>query len=242
MLFIAVFTNCEKNEDSLTIEDINYVGFESDRILGVDPAGTLSQELIIATSTTSSSDRTFNIEIDTDLTTADASAYSVPSSITVPANSNVGVFVVDVFGEEVNPSGEDILALGFIEEEGLKISEPISLNLKQVCSASTPNALAIEIVFDDYPEEMYWVLEDANGIVDESAAGVFGAYAGMTGGITQTYCLADGTYTFTVYDQYSDGMCCDWGEGSYLLSGDGNIYASGGEFGFYESTTFTLAN
>lgn len=33
--------------------------------------------------------------------------------------------------------------------------------------------------------------------------------------------------------------CCIWGEGSYELSFDGNVVASGGEFGFDETKTFT---
>ena len=50
-----------------------------------------------------------------------------------------------------------------------------------------------------------------------------------------------GEDTFVVYDLYSDGMCCSYGEGSYLLAkDDGTVLASGGSFGFSEATDFTL--
>src|SRR5690606_20126649 len=54
--------------------------------------------------------------------------------------------------------------------------------------------------------------------------------------------LADGTYTFTVQDEYGDGMCCTFGNGSYTLThvGTSAILATGGVFGLEESTTFEL--
>ncbi|MBN1879641.1 hypothetical protein JW823_05990 [bacterium] len=44
--------------------------------------------------------------------------------------------------------------------------------------------------------------------------------------------------TFTIYDSWGDGMCCHRGFGHYEVSGDGAVYASGGEFGSSESTPF----
>ncbi len=237
---VFLFTNCEKNDDTPEITKINYVGLESDFVVGVDPNGSTTKEITIATSQTTSSSRTFNIAVDTDLTTADPSAYSVPASVTVPANSNIGTFNVEVIGPNVNPSGLDILAIGFTsEDEDLSISDPININLKQVCPV---NELTLEITFDNYPEEIYWVFYNNDGFVVESAPGAWGAYAGLTGGITVTFCLPDGTYTFEIYDQYSDGICCNYGNGSYSITGGGNIYASGGDYGGGEATTFTLGD
>jgi len=53
--------------------------------------------------------------------------------------------------------------------------------------------------------------------------------------------IANGTHvTFTIYDSWSDGMCCHHGLGSYAVAGNSQIYASGGDFGAQESTTFTV--
>lgn len=48
--------------------------------------------------------------------------------------------------------------------------------------------------------------------------------------------------TFTIRDSWGDGMCCVAGAGSYRVSGGGGAYASGGEFGDSETTTFTAEN
>jgi len=44
--------------------------------------------------------------------------------------------------------------------------------------------------------------------------------------------------TFTIYDSWEDGICCHHGFGHYEVSGDGTVYASGGEFESSESTPF----
>ncbi|WP_027138478.1 hypothetical protein [Gaetbulibacter saemankumensis] len=234
-LFLSLFVlnSCEKNEDSAVITKLNYVGFESGFIIGADPTGTASQEIHVATSNTTSSDRTFNISVDESLTTADPSAYNVPNSVTVPANTNIGTFTVEVIGENVGTAGEDILALGFASEEGLLTSEPISLNLKQVC----PNPeLYLDITFDAYPEEIYWVITDSDdNTIYESAPGAYGAYDGFEGSLSRPLCLASGDYTFTVYDQYGDGA------GPLSLTFDGTVlFSTDGAYGAGTAAEFTI--
>jgi hypothetical protein len=52
-------------------------------------------------------------------------------------------------------------------------------------------------------------------------------------------CLDGGVlYTFDIADQYSDGMCCTYGEGSYTILVDGDIIAAGGDFGASASERF----
>lgn len=240
MLSLVVFTNCEKNDDTPAILDIDYVGLESGFTIGVDPTGTASQEVQIATSNTASTPRMFNIAVDTDLTTADASAYSVPSSVTVPANSNVGMFSIDVVGPNVSTSGNDILAIGFTSpDDGLFISDPISLNLKQVC----PNPeLIVDITFDLYPEEVYWRILNSNDETVFDVASIngdapWGAYADKEEGdsISKAVCLASGTYTFEIYDKFQDG-----GGPFSLTINEETVFTSDGAYGFTTSTSFTI--
>ena len=51
---------------------------------------------------------------------------------------------------------------------------------------------------------------------------------------------ADGgvLYQFDISDQYADGMCCNWGEGSYAILVDGTEVATGSDFGASASHTF----
>mgnify|MGYP006133690261 CR=1 FL=1 len=46
--------------------------------------------------------------------------------------------------------------------------------------------------------------------------------------------------TFTIYDSYGDGICCESGQGSYLVSACENIHATGGDFENSESTSFNV--
>jgi len=55
-------------------------------------------------------------------------------------------------------------------------------------------------------------------------------------------CLPEGCYSFTIYDDFGDGICCDTGiNGNYeLLDGDGNIIGEGGEFITQDRVDFCL--
>lgn len=53
----------------------------------------------------------------------------------------------------------------------------------------------------------------------------------------------DDCYTFTIFDSYGDGICCDFGNGFYRLeTTDGTIIAEGGEFLSSEISTFSNFN
>ena len=85
----------------------------------------------------------------------------------------------------------------------------------------------IEIVPDDYPQETSWTLTYADGtpIADGNANG-------------ETVCVFEETcLTFTIFDEYGDGICCGFGDGSYTISINGNVQAQGGDFGNEESVS-----
>ncbi len=45
---------------------------------------------------------------------------------------------------------------------------------------------------------------------------------------------------FTIFDSDDDGICCESGEGSYIISDCNNTYASGGDYESSESTSFVV--
>ncbi|AJR04711.1 hypothetical protein [Siansivirga zeaxanthinifaciens] len=242
LLFSAIFTlvlltNCEKNDDTPTILEINYVGFEAKPLLGVNPSANVTEELKIATSNTSESDRTFNIVVNTRLTTANASAYTVPSTVTVPANSNIGTFNVDLVGPNINPSGNDILALDFVSEEGLLTSNTLEINLKQICPY--PETV-LNIIFDGYGNETSWEIKDSSDTVLYSAA--LGTYAEGQANASSTFCLAPGTYTFTINDDFGDGLSFPANGSASILNSGNKLVEIVGDFGFGTSRVFTISN
>ncbi|MEZ4886784.1 MAG: T9SS type A sorting domain-containing protein [Chitinophagales bacterium] len=101
----------------------------------------------------------------------------------------------------------------------------------------TDNEVTLTIVLDNYPEETSWSLKNASGTTIASG-GTYGSLAdGST--VSETFCLADGCYDFTINDAYGDGICCSYGNGSYSISGTS---VSGGSFGSSETTNFCLGS
>jgi len=100
-----------------------------------------------------------------------------------------------------------------------------------------PN-LTLSIVFDRFPQETTWeIVEDGTGVVAASG----GPYPGQSEmSLDIPIALPDGDFTFTIFDQFSDGICCGFGNGFYTLeSTDGTlILFSDGNFGASESVSF----
>jgi hypothetical protein len=239
ILSVLVFNSCE---DDATPFD--YVGFDAKSFdFGIDIGGENTRDLKVYTTTIASTDRTFNLSVIDEDTTADPESYTIPATVTVPANSNEGTISIIARDINITSDGKE-LALQLSTDLDTFTGQNITILFKQVCPSDTPNPVILSFTFDAYPEEIYWVIEDSTGgVFAESATPAnFGAYAGLEGGITQNFCMPDGTYTFIIFDFYSDGICCNYGNGSYSLAGGGNIYATGGSYGASESTTFTLGN
>lgn len=82
-------------------------------------------------------------------------------------------------------------------------------------------------VLDQYPGEFTWVLTDATGNTVWSG----GPYDEPDATVVETACLPEGCYDLTVSDSFGDGICCEFGDGSYTLEVDGVVVATGGDFG-----------
>ena len=86
----------------------------------------------------------------------------------------------------------------------------------------------VSITPDNYPQETTWDLKDNTGAVILSG--------GSTGGsicVDSSKCI-----TFTIRDSYGDGICCNFGQGSYSVTYGGQLVASGGNFTTSETTNF----
>ncbi len=93
------------------------------------------------------------------------------------------------------------------------------------------NNITLTLVLDNYPDETTWELKD----FDENIIASGGPYAnpgdiGAT--ITENITVQDGCYAFEINDLASDGICCQFGLGSYQITNDssGEVLAEGGEF------------
>ena len=92
---------------------------------------------------------------------------------------------------------------------------------------------------DDYASEITWEITDNSNSVVASG----GPWQdGNTNRRIKNVCLTEGCYTFTIYDSYGDGICCDYGNGFYRIKDyEGNIIAeSDGQYGFSEEQTICV--
>ena len=98
------------------------------------------------------------------------------------------------------------------------------------------------LVLDEYPDETTWELVQLGQVLYEG-----GPYNDDQASETlmESFCLEEGCYIFRIFDDYEDGICCEYGEGSWSLmdiAGDmvwnGSSLATGGEFGASEQFIF----
>ncbi|AXG69081.1 pregnancy-associated plasma protein-A [Kordia sp. SMS9] len=107
-------------------------------------------------------------------------------------------------------------------------------------SGCSDNEVILTITFDNYPEETSWSLVTDGG--SSVASGSYSAANADGSTVTETLCLPNDCYTFTINDAYGDGICCSYGNGSYTLTGPGGVIQSGGSFGSSETTEFCVGS
>ena len=133
-LSLFVLNSCE--EEGVATSDIDYVAFETNPLkLVVNRNESNNIDVSLYTTKIQGSERTINIYVDLDQTTLDAAAYSIPSTVTIPANTNVGTFNISISDINLNEAGEK-LVVNFEMEEGLYTSDIFSLDIALYCPVS----------------------------------------------------------------------------------------------------------
>jgi hypothetical protein len=100
------------------------------------------------------------------------------------------------------------------------------------CTYSCPTGqkrVVVTIVPDNYPGEISWDLRNAQ----TNAILMQGTSSGSNLCVPENTCM-----TFNIHDSYGDGICCGYGIGSYTVTWDGVVVATGGDYGSGESTSF----
>ncbi|MFZ1790670.1 MAG: zinc metalloprotease [Saprospiraceae bacterium] len=100
---------------------------------------------------------------------------------------------------------------------------------------------SVTIHMDDYPEETYWnVVNENDEIV--MMGGRYGSPLAGDSSVVKS-CLPYGIYTFHIFDDYDDGLCCGGGIGDYQIGVKDGFYSDGGGvFTTTESKTFLVTN
>ncbi len=200
-LIAVLMFNCEQ-DDSTNLS--NFVGFEigpNSYELVKDLTETV--EIQVAASEKTNSDRTYTVLVDP---TSDlAAAYSIPSTVTIPANSNIGILPITVTEDDNLSFAPQKLVLNFQKEAGTDFGTPLTLNFVEQCLETKVN-LAIDL--DDWSEETAWELYDLSGTPTLIDSRPYGTYASAPDYSTVSidFCLSSGPYGLIVFDAYGDGI------------------------------------
>lgn len=220
ILTLFSFTFLQNCEDTYVPDAAAYVTFAKFAYsAGVDVGGSTTADIKVFTADIAGSDRTFDLTVDG--TGAAAGSYSVPSTVTIPAGSNEGIFTVSL--SDVNLGiGINKVIISFVHADGYSNSKAATVSYIQNCTEVTAT---VDLSFDRWGSEVYWEILDALDGVVVSTDGYADTGSGTTttDSVTITLC-AGRTYTFFAADGYGDG----WGTGSsYTLTIDGVVKVSG---------------
>ncbi len=254
--------SCEE-DNSADSQAVNYVGLENYQTVEISDGQTVVVEGRILASEATGSDRTFNLVVDAS-TTHGAANYSVPATVTIPAGSKQGIYEVTVIGNALVDGNKIVVSLEADETTNQTTfygtysngvltgvgSAKSTFNLYRPC-ASVRARLSIK--FDNYPEETAWELYDADlNLIDSGGFDPTGSfitgYAALGFADRSTFsvvkCLAPGTYTFVIYDDYGDGMyTSSTVSGTYSMNNLNNgasLFSGGGDFGAFAEHEFVI--
>jgi hypothetical protein len=235
-----LFQGCAEDDSSSTTS-FNYVTFETkSKDITVNPGATITNDIKVFTTQVSGSDRTFGITLDA-TSTMSAQYMTIPATVTVPANSNVGIVSIGVTGVGLSLSTPKTIKLNLVAEDGLYTGSNVTINVRENCPLNT---VVLSLILDRWGSEITWDIKDAsNAIVASGGPYTDGATNALQPAKNFSFCLPNGTYTYTIYDApYSDGLYTSATViGSYTISKNGVVIVNGnGNFGASQSNTFTL--
>lgn len=221
---------------SCTQDDItakNYVTFDVNNT-NIELAATGSGEATVTvfSSNNVSGDMMFDVEVVEDQTSIDPANFQVSETVMIPSGSNRGE--VQITLNNIDFTSNPSITLSFTDTEGFSFGQTTTFNIVEECTGTEGYML---ITFDEYPGETSWEIYESGS----DTPILSNQYSAGTVSTNERLCLQPGNYLFIIYDAYGDGMCCDFGEGSYqFILGDGTVVAEGGDFGDSESAEFTV--
>ncbi|MCD2260065.1 hypothetical protein [Psychroserpens luteolus] len=244
LLVVFSYTSCEED---LVIYDADggQTGLSFARASQTIEFCAGSGTVTVESTTRTNADRTISINVNSDLTSAMAGEYTVANSVTIPAGEFVGSTPIDVDFSAIPEGSSRVLALDVVAPDGTVINTRGTTQIS-FSSACTLNEVKFDFVFDNYPEETAWQLYDADSgdFIDGDTG--FGNYDDLET-FSVTLCIPDGNYDFVVFDQFGDGICCAYGNGSIngnLIACDGNssLFDQIDEFGGQIVRSFSVGN
>jgi len=222
------FNSCDINTEERQVLSTPVDSFEStNQSITINGEG-VTFEVVVAASEAHTQDRNVPIEI---------SSKSIGNRLDYDFSGSVDIVAGQLTGSTMVKFDFNNIASNVLQTLVLKLmsnQDEITISYTKTCES---NEIKLAIIFDFFPEETSWQITDSTNTIVESG----GTYPGELE-FNASYELPDGNYTFTIFDVYSDGICCGFGQGSYILEKPdcSEIFIESGQFGDSESTTFSL--
>jgi len=138
---LVVFNSCDNDNLNLKNETIISAGqYEFDLNINVNTSGSI--EIPIYINNISSSDRTFNLTVSEESTGTSAD-YTVPSSVTIPANENEAMLTI------ASEAVTNTLILEIEEMPGVFAAEDIVINILKLCPFNIDNFVGTYDALED---------------------------------------------------------------------------------------------
>ncbi len=228
-ILISFAYNCEED---LPSGSTNYVTLEeSPNGFTVDKDATSTKDIYVYAGNKTGSSRTFNVLVDGSSTLT--ASYSVPSTVTIPANSNVGALSVSITDDDTLGFVTQTLVLDLEAEAGQSFGENLVINVAEACPGSL---VQFFLTLDTWPDETTWEIYDLSGTPAVIFSG--GPYVNPDDDFAELafeWCLLPGDYGVVVYDAYGDG-----GPTYSVSSGATTLVGSTTLGGSSSSNTFTI--
>lgn len=224
------FIACDKHEH-IQFGGENGLAFKSETSsVIILPVTGNTEGVDIEMTTLSSSDRIFDVTVDLVESTLPVANYTL-GLVTVPANSYVGTLEVTYNDTGLLDLTKYFLKVDIVVPTGIAVirtggdSVIITAVKKVIC-----NDLELTINWDAYGSETTWDVKDSTGTIVEQGGPYFDDTENTSTVIP--FNLADGCYTFTIYDAFGDGLFDGNTTGGYELDCSIISHASGsGNFG-----------
>lgn len=230
-VLISFAYNCEEDLESGATNYVTFYNEGDASVLRIANNATATKEVKVYTGNKTGSDRTFNVMVAPNSTLQ--TNYSVPATVTVPANTNEGTLLVSVTDDDNLQFVPQTLVLVLEDEAGFSTGETLVLNVTELC----PDTIVkFSLKLDTWPDETTWEIYDLSGgqqVVIASG----GPYVNPDDDFAEfvfEYCLASGNYGVVVYDAYGDGGP------NYKIALNGVTVVSETVTGTFTSSEFTV--
>lgn len=141
LIILTTFTGCQEPVEPTGIAFITFEKPSESFI--INEGTTLNTEFKIFTATNVGSDTTLDL---TTITTLNAANYSVPASVTIPANSNEATISISITENNFDKINGETMSISFSSPDGFYSGET---NLNIIVSVFCPSAIAGSYAYSD---------------------------------------------------------------------------------------------